>query len=136
MSLIALVRPPLVLPHAMMNSSQGVPSIGVAYLAGSLKAAGHRVQVIAWFYLFQFLFRPWRSVESLYRLVTQQPKTMLERVLDGIFLNFIGPARRQVDEVETIPAAPMVAAARPVAARGPAQTFPLQVQLNDSRPLR
>jgi hypothetical protein len=62
---------------------------------------------------------------------------MLERVLDRIFLNFMGPARRQVDEVETIPAAPMVAAARPVAARGPAQTFPLQVQLdNNSRPLR
>jgi radical SAM superfamily enzyme YgiQ (UPF0313 family) len=92
---------------------------------------------VAWFYLLQFLFRPWRSIESLYRLVTQQPKTMLERVLDGIFLNFIGPARRQVDEVETIPAAPVVAAARPVAARGPAQTLPLQVQLdNNSRPLR
>jgi hypothetical protein len=61
---------------------------------------------------------------------------MLERVLDGIFLNFIGPARRQVDEVETIPAAPVVAAARQAAARGPAQTLPLQVQLdNNSRPL-
>ena len=46
MALIAIVRPPLILPQGMMNVSQGVPPIGVAYLAGSLKADGHEVVVI------------------------------------------------------------------------------------------
>ncbi|MDP7693075.1 MAG: hypothetical protein QGG89_14675, partial [Vicinamibacterales bacterium] len=46
MSRVAIVRPPTILHQAMLNSSQGVPSIGVAYLAGSLKAAGHQVVVI------------------------------------------------------------------------------------------
>jgi anaerobic magnesium-protoporphyrin IX monomethyl ester cyclase len=46
MALVAIVRPPQILPLTTVNTSQGVPSIGVAYLAGSLKAAGHRVVVV------------------------------------------------------------------------------------------
>ena len=46
MSRVALVRPPQILPAATITTSQGVPSIGVAYLAGALKAAGHQVSVV------------------------------------------------------------------------------------------
>ncbi len=46
MSHVVLVRPPTVLPYATITTSMGVPSIGLAYLAGSLKAADHRVTVI------------------------------------------------------------------------------------------
>ena len=46
MSRIALVRPPTLLPGGSVTTQQGVPPIGVAYLASSLVAAGHEVQVI------------------------------------------------------------------------------------------
>ena len=43
---VCLVRPPTVMPSASVTAAQGVPSIGMAYLASSLKAAGHRVTVV------------------------------------------------------------------------------------------
>lgn len=46
MANVVLVRPPTVLPYATITTSMGVPSIGIAYLAGSLKAVGHTVTVI------------------------------------------------------------------------------------------
>lgn len=46
MARIALVRPPVIAPEGMMNVSEGVPSIGLAYLAGTAKAAGHEVVVV------------------------------------------------------------------------------------------
>jgi radical SAM superfamily enzyme YgiQ (UPF0313 family) len=46
MAVVCLVRPPLVLPHATVNTAHGVPSVGLAYLAAALKAAGHRVVVV------------------------------------------------------------------------------------------
>ena len=46
MAFVALVRPPMVVPIAMYSSSQGTPPIGLAYLGGSLKAAGHRIVMV------------------------------------------------------------------------------------------
>ncbi|MCK5174045.1 MAG: cobalamin-dependent protein [Planctomycetes bacterium] len=44
--LVTLIRPPLVLPLTTVTTSVGVPPIGVAYLAGSIKHAGHEVRII------------------------------------------------------------------------------------------
>lgn len=46
MARVAIIKPPLVVPTDHVASQSGIPPIGVAYLAGSLKAAGHEVQVI------------------------------------------------------------------------------------------
>ena len=46
MGLCALVRPPQVMPAGTVSANQGVPAIGVAYLAGALKDAGHDVVVV------------------------------------------------------------------------------------------
>ena len=46
MASIALVRPPQVMPVDALGISQGTPSIGVAYLNGSLKKAGHDVIIV------------------------------------------------------------------------------------------
>ena len=46
MASIALVRPPQVMPMDALGISQGTPSIGVAYLNGSLKKAGHDVIIV------------------------------------------------------------------------------------------
>ncbi len=43
---IALIRPPSLLPAVVFSATPGVPPIGIAYLAGSLKAAKHRVWII------------------------------------------------------------------------------------------
>jgi anaerobic magnesium-protoporphyrin IX monomethyl ester cyclase len=80
---------------------------------------------IAWFYLFQFLFRPWRGVAAVLRLVAQRPQTMLERILDGVLRNFVHGARRNIEDVEVVPPAPAIPAARPIPARGPGRTFRL-----------
>jgi|TARA_Y100000310_G_scaffold242354_1_gene246497 radical SAM superfamily enzyme YgiQ (UPF0313 family) len=46
MASIALVRPPQVMPVDALGISQGTPSIGVAYINGSLKKAGHNVTIV------------------------------------------------------------------------------------------
>ncbi|MBM3245546.1 MAG: cobalamin B12-binding protein, partial [Candidatus Omnitrophica bacterium] len=46
MAQVVLIRPPFLLPSVVFNTTPGVPPIGIAYLAGSLKAAGHKVQII------------------------------------------------------------------------------------------
>jgi anaerobic magnesium-protoporphyrin IX monomethyl ester cyclase len=38
---------------------------------------------MAWFYGFQFLFRPWRAIGSLRRLLANRPRTMMERLIDA-----------------------------------------------------
>lgn len=43
---ICIVRPPTIMPSASVLTQQGVPSIGIAYLASSLKASGHTVAVV------------------------------------------------------------------------------------------
>lgn len=44
--LVALIRPSLVLPVTSHQAQQGVPPLGLAYLAGALKAKGFRVNCI------------------------------------------------------------------------------------------
>ena len=46
MASIALVRPPQVMPVDVLGISQGTPSIGMAYLNGSLKNANHDVTIV------------------------------------------------------------------------------------------
>ncbi|MCH7823353.1 MAG: radical SAM protein [Acidobacteria bacterium] len=46
MAKIALVRPPTIMPAGSITTQQGVPSIGIAYLTGVLKEAGHTVSVV------------------------------------------------------------------------------------------
>ena len=43
---ICLVRPPTILPRGSVTTQQGVPSIGIAYLASSLKKNGHETSVV------------------------------------------------------------------------------------------
>jgi radical SAM superfamily enzyme YgiQ (UPF0313 family) len=43
---IVLVRPAAVLPLAAANASYELPPLGVAYVAASLKRAGHRVRIV------------------------------------------------------------------------------------------
>ena len=44
--LIALIRPPSVLPFTAQNAVLEIPPIGLAYLGSSLKRAGHRIRII------------------------------------------------------------------------------------------
>jgi len=46
MATIVLARPPAVLPEMVIQTSQGTPALGTAYLSSSLKKAGHKVIVI------------------------------------------------------------------------------------------
>ena len=46
MALIALVRPPQIMPSDVLTVTQGVPHIAIAYLTASLKEADHQVMVI------------------------------------------------------------------------------------------
>ena len=55
------------------------------------------------FYVFQFLFRPWRILRSVYRLVVNQSRTMMERTVDAIAHNFVQGKRRRVEHVEILP---------------------------------
>ena len=43
---IVIVRPPAVLPFTAQNAVMEIPPIGPAYLAATLKRAGHRVRII------------------------------------------------------------------------------------------
>lgn len=43
---ITLIRPPRVIPHGSFQGQQGVPPIGLAYVASSLRGQGHDVQCI------------------------------------------------------------------------------------------
>ena len=44
---------------------------------------------MAFFYLLQHLFRPWRGVVAVVRIIRSEPFTMIERTLDGIIRNFM-----------------------------------------------
>lgn len=46
MAHVTLIRPPFVGPKDMINQTEGTPSLGLAYLLGSLKEHGHRVSAI------------------------------------------------------------------------------------------
>jgi anaerobic magnesium-protoporphyrin IX monomethyl ester cyclase len=46
MAQLVLIRPPSLLPAVVFSATPGVPPIGIAYLAGSLKAAKHKVRII------------------------------------------------------------------------------------------
>ena len=46
MAEIVLIRPPSLLPAVVFSATPGVPPIGIAYLAGSLKAAKHKTRII------------------------------------------------------------------------------------------
>lgn len=46
MAHVTLIRPPFVTPLDMVNQQEGTAPLGMAYLAGSLKAAGHDVRAI------------------------------------------------------------------------------------------
>ena len=46
MAHVTLIRPPFVGPRDMINQTEGTPSLGLAYLLGSLKDHGHKVSAI------------------------------------------------------------------------------------------
>jgi len=46
MAHVTLIRPPFVQPMDMINQTEGTPSLGLAYLLGSLKDHGHQVSAI------------------------------------------------------------------------------------------
>lgn len=46
MAQLVLIRPPSLLPAVVFSATPGVPPLGIAYLAGSLKAANHKVRII------------------------------------------------------------------------------------------
>ena len=46
MAHVTLIRPPFVQPSDMINQTEGTPSLGLAYLLGSLKEHGHQVSAI------------------------------------------------------------------------------------------
>ncbi len=52
---------------------------------------------IAWFYLWQYLFRPWRAIRAIARVAASRPQTMLERTVDGIIRNFVRGRKRGAD---------------------------------------
>lgn len=43
---VTLIRPPTLLPSSCTTTTQGVPPLSLACLAGSLRQAGHRVEII------------------------------------------------------------------------------------------
>lgn len=45
-SLVTLIRPSLLIDKSAVQTVRGVPSLGVAYLAGAIKNAGHRIKII------------------------------------------------------------------------------------------
>ena len=51
---------------------------------------------MGFFYSFQFIFRPWRFIAMLSRLVRRQPRTFLDRALQEILVNFVFEKRRRV----------------------------------------
>lgn len=59
---------------------------------------------IAWFYFWQFLFRPWRLAASVARLVRSKPVSMFDKTLDVALQNFVTRRRKlHVKEVERLP---------------------------------
>jgi anaerobic magnesium-protoporphyrin IX monomethyl ester cyclase len=46
MAHVTLIRPPFVQPMDMINQTEGTPSLGLAYLLGSLKDHGHEVSAV------------------------------------------------------------------------------------------
>src|SRR4030095_16126499 len=46
MAHVTLIRPPFVGPKDMINQTEGTPSLGLAYLLGSLKDHGHKLSAI------------------------------------------------------------------------------------------
>lgn len=51
---------------------------------------------MGFFYSFQFIFRPWRLITMLSRLVRRQPRTFLDRALQEILANFVLEKRRRL----------------------------------------
>lgn len=75
----------------MQSWSEHISSRQIKYLT---------VGGMAWFYFWQYLFRPWRAARSVYRLARSRPKTMLERTVDGLIRNFVKGRKRGVADVE------------------------------------
>ncbi len=59
---------------------------------------------IAWFYSWQFLFRPHRLAGTLLRLIQQRPVTMLEKTVAVVLQNFVTRQRKlHVKAVDSLP---------------------------------
>jgi hypothetical protein len=59
----------------------------------------------AWFYGLQFLIRPWRLIQTLYRLLTRRPTTMFETIVYGLYVDFFHRRKiisREVEPLEDI----------------------------------
>jgi hypothetical protein len=66
---------------------------------------------MAWFYAWQYAFRPQRALRTAYRLATSQPKTMIERALDGVIRNLVRGRKRGASQIALDDAEPMPAGA-------------------------
>ena len=55
-----------------------------------------------WFYSLQFLIRPQRAVQTLYRLLTRNPTTMFETILYGFYVDFFKRRKIIVEEEEPL----------------------------------
>lgn len=62
---VLLIRPPYVLPYTSVYGNQGVPSLGLAYLAGALREQRHRVSCLDAFAESMDQFRPIEGTELL-----------------------------------------------------------------------
>jgi hypothetical protein len=62
---------------------------------------------MAWFYAWQYAFRPQRALRTAYRLATNKPKTMIERALDGVIRNLVRGRKRGASEIELDDAEPI-----------------------------
>jgi anaerobic magnesium-protoporphyrin IX monomethyl ester cyclase len=59
---------------------------------------------IAWFYFWQFLFRPQRLAASLGRILRRRPVTMFDKTIDVMLTNFVTRRRKvHVEAVEQLP---------------------------------
>lgn len=74
-------------PSSIRSWSEHIPN----WLMKPLTIGG-----MGFFYSFQFLFRPWRLVATLSRLVRRQPRTFLDRALQEILSNFVFEKRRRL----------------------------------------
>ncbi|MCZ6601410.1 MAG: cobalamin-dependent protein [Planctomycetota bacterium] len=49
---------------------------------------------MAWFYGWQFLFRPWRLLGTIKRIASGQPQTMFDMAVSGLLQNFVTKRRK------------------------------------------
>jgi len=49
---------------------------------------------MAWFYGWQFLFRPWRLFGAMKRIISGKPRTMFDMAVSGLLRNFVTKRRK------------------------------------------